>query len=642
MSKNLDQDILRILMRTDAYLTLKNISETLKVSKKTVWNHIHSSRFHDLLGGLNLEAEPRKGIRVIGDNSTSRLREILADEEDVLSVSDKDRLEQILTYLCFRQVCSISDLSQRFLMSSYEICGLIYKSDIYLLELNLQIQSTRGVGIRIAGAEEKIRQLFVRLVLSQTKRVKTKQHQNPDFDEGILEVLKQFGYDKEFVLTSSIVKQIERKDFVGFNDEGRKEIVLSTLISSHRSQMGEKVTVPPQSVEIENPHYQDFANTLKANFNLKPDDVGFLWDICATREIHTPDSPQGEDINIVETSKALVTTFFDVDIHDSEIQYLIQNLAYHLSQAVRRSRLGIQVHNPALNDIKMHYGQFYYMAMTAVEVIEKRYNIALNNDEIGYIAQYICVITQILASKQFYKVVLVSDNGYAFNQIFVMKLMNAFHNLMIEKTILTKSVISYDFSQCDMIVSFTPLKLKSEQRAKYVHVSAALTEEDRQTIQHLLFKNRSGLGTDSKELEENVDFEYREGNFSSREELLRLNTNELLARGVTKERYLQSIIKRESKASTAIGRGIAIPHGDSSLVKIPTLLFIKNRTPIVWGDEMVDTVIMLVLNFDDTKNNKLFFRRLYSCISDSSLIRGIRNQQSIEVLRKKLMEGESS
>lgn len=40
-----------------------------------------------------------------------------------------------------------------------------------------------------------------------------------------------------------------------------------------------------------------------------------------------------------------------------------------------------------------------------------------------------------------------------------------------------------------------------------------------------------------------------------------------------KDRYLQAVVDREKEVSTGIGRGIAIPHGKSSGVKEPALVF---------------------------------------------------------------------
>jgi mannitol/fructose-specific phosphotransferase system IIA component (Ntr-type) len=48
----------------------------------------------------------------------------------------------------------------------------------------------------------------------------------------------------------------------------------------------------------------------------------------------------------------------------------------------------------------------------------------------------------------------------------------------------------------------------------------------------------------------------------------------------TRERVLESVLDRESKMSTGIGQGVAIPHGRSELVRDVEMAFGISRVPI--------------------------------------------------------------
>lgn len=65
-----------------------------------------------------------------------------------------------------------------------------------------------------------------------------------------------------------------------------------------------------------------------------------------------------------------------------------------------------------------------------------------------------------------------------------------------------------------------------------------------------------------------------------------------------KESFYQSVKKREELASTAIGYGIAIPHGKNSTVKEPFVAFLRTQKPFSWSsssDEEVRSVFMMGL-----------------------------------------------
>ncbi len=72
-----------------------------------------------------------------------------------------------------------------------------------------------------------------------------------------------------------------------------------------------------------------------------------------------------------------------------------------------------------------------------------------------------------------------------------------------------------------------------------------------------------------------VDLHYRLGNIKNR------------------ERFRRAVIERESGLSTFVGGGIALPHGRDASVTKPCIAAITLKDGIPWGENTVDTVIML-------------------------------------------------
>ncbi|NTW71367.1 MAG: PTS transporter subunit EIIA [Eubacteriaceae bacterium] len=62
------------------------------------------------------------------------------------------------------------------------------------------------------------------------------------------------------------------------------------------------------------------------------------------------------------------------------------------------------------------------------------------------------------------------------------------------------------------------------------------------------------------------------------------------------DQYIQSVYDREECFATSIGFGIAIPHGKSDSVKIPSLAFMSLKDKIVWiEDEEVNMIFLIAV-----------------------------------------------
>lgn len=65
------------------------------------------------------------------------------------------------------------------------------------------------------------------------------------------------------------------------------------------------------------------------------------------------------------------------------------SLADHISFALKRSKMGIEIKNPLINEIKLVHKEEYKIGLWAVEHINKRVKIELPMDEAGFIALHI-------------------------------------------------------------------------------------------------------------------------------------------------------------------------------------------------------------------------------------------------------------
>lgn len=59
--------------------------------------------------------------------------------------------------------------------------------------------------------------------------------------------------------------------------------------------------------------------------------------------------------------------------------------------------------------------------------------------------------------------------------------------------------------------------------------------------------------------------------------------------------YVEEVLKRETLSTTGVGFGVAIPHGKTDAVKIPTVVFGRSENGIQWGSLDDKPVYMIFL-----------------------------------------------
>lgn len=643
LQKNPVYELVNTLLRHSSFMTIKELSEELDVSEKTVWNRLHHDKMKEILGeDVQLVKKTNAGIMLEG--SAEALKEL---KHKVLGFvfeeneQDEFRRNKIIMQLLMNSdSIAMQDLCEYYLVSK-KIIHLDLENIRHKLKAHqLQLERKQNVGIRIHGDEINIRQLFESVILQQTVYYKQDHHVNVVFDEGVAAVLEDIGLQMYLHNAVEIVKNVQQQLVGSFTDEGKKEIILQILISYYRSEHGFLIEQIQDELFETNIHFQAFLQMFeRAHLMMKKNDYLYLWRRCINNRF-TSGKEQEIDDKFLHLSKELLRSVMELQDSD-EIEYLIQNLAFHIYQAVKRSAMGIRVHNPILQKIKQKYGKFYSMVLTNVNKFETAYHISLNEDEIGFITIYICAIYEKNISNHYYKVLLVSNEGVGQTQLLAMQIVNNFPNLLIHDTCNSLNVREEWLKDCDFIISTCPMMLKKEEEDKYIRVSNFIDQKDLQRISAklLTYGGKQLQKKISVDINDDIEFKYFACNLNSREEIFHTYLQIAEQFGYCDDAYMQSVLERENRASTSIGKGIAIPHGDDSHILHPAVFVVRNEHPVTWGEDEVDIVLFLILKFNSIAENKQFFIRLYSCMEKTELIRDIDDTKKLKLLKEYIMGG---
>ena len=120
-------------------------------------------------------------------------------------------------------------------------------------------------------------------------------------------------------------------------------------------------------------------------------------------------------------------------------------------------------------------------------------------------------------------------------------------------------------------------------------------------------------------------------------EILKAASDKLVEDGYVTEDFYSDVMQREEISSTAIGNKTAIPHGKSKNVLKPIVYIIKVNYEIDWGEDNVDIIFLLALNFDNINTTKMFFADLSRFLNSESKIQRIRKSNNEMEIEKSIM-----
>ncbi|EFJ3146404.1 PTS 2-O-a-mannosyl-D-glycerate transporter subunit IIABC [Escherichia coli] len=114
--------------------------------------------------------------------------------------------------------------------------------------------------------------------------------------------------------------------------------------------------------------------------------------------------------------------------------------------------------------------------------------------------------------------------------------------------------------------------------------------------------------------------------FTSREEAIHALTQRLAALGKisSTEQFLEEVYRRESLGPTALGEGLAVPHGKTAAVKEAAFAVATLSEPLQWegvdGPEAVDLVVLLAIPPNEAGTTHMqLLTALTTCLADDEI-----------------------
>lgn len=613
------------------------------VTRRTISNDIATIK--EYLKDFNLTVTHQKGEGYVikgSENSLTQLRNSLELSPTVLN-ADSRRQQIIIGLLMTQHDTSISNLANEYYVSRSAIqrdFGIL-KQDLAQSGLDL-FSDYRGT--HILGSESAIRNKLRQVVndyrplLGQEKLVTKPANSRLDAVT-YLRLVGLFGETNTSKAENALIA-FEKNSKIDLNDVLYSNLVTHILIMVSRHQSGTSET--KLTNQYEGDHLQLATEMKKLNSLLyeefpgifSPDDIQYLEQHLMMSGIQDTVSPEllksylnQFDNGAEKLAKQLiekVSSLLGIDLTaDHELAI---NLRTHCFAMLNRLKKRKTITNPLLIQIKENYASLFGILVLALSqaLLENDAAKSIPDSEVGFLTVHFQASLE--KNIEMKRVVIVCPEGVGFSRLIQNKIALTLPLVKVVAVVPYKNIRSYDFSGIDFVVS----TLKFECAVSVVQISGFLDSEDMNRINSFVIHHSMAMMPNKIQPFINASCIFPRMSFEAPTAAVTYIINQMRANGLVDEAFLDSALRREEIMATNIGHGVAIPHGGSNHVIVPTVGVMTLERPIPWGKGEADVVFALALKFENIEQNKEAVNSLYYLVSSDQMLTRLRSATTVE------------
>lgn len=654
MLSKISSEIFKILVHQDSIITVKQLAPMLEISERSVSSYMKEVASYCEKRGYRLVRKRGKGIYLDEELRKEKIMEEL--EESIIPYETRSsRVEYIICTLI--ENCmpyTIALLADDLYVSKNTITTDIEKANALLKDEDVKIEKNAGKGIQIIGDEFTLRKILVHFY-KKKKAQKCISQDSVDYrisSDEYQRVCNCYGktcVDRVIKCISCLEKEIQYE----FNDSSF--VMLVEYISNQMTRIKkecflEKSMINRLTLAEEITGWADSLTSLLNNefcTNINPREGLYLYILLLGAEIQNSS-------RIVE-KKLLIEEEIDIDSFANQmIQYistivgknfkedilLKSSIRLFLNSSFVRVKFGFEIQNPFLEEIKKTYPAIFSACFTASKVYENITGKSADENEISYLS--ILFAGAMIKNVKKVNTVIIGYGGVGIAQIVARKIEKKLPEINVVSILPENGIKEIKKGQYDLIISTIPnIKTIGET---IVYITPLV---DLQDIYHIKTACKK-LESSRKGTEESMtlgqllcdDFIFLSDHSKNQEGVLKKVCKKLKEQEYVEPGFYEDVIRREKVSSSALGGGIAVPHGMANLVKKPMVAIIQLESPIEWGDETADVIFLLALNFEDIKQTRIFFGSFYEMTMERDSLVHIRNAKTKTEI-KQIIRGES-
>ncbi len=510
--------ILLILLQENKIMSVKQLADEIKVSKRTVQRELEYVGSSLSKYNVSLLTKPGIGIWVKGDDADKMNLYNLLKEEDNIDSGDKEsrRKRLILEILKDRTPKKLYYYAKIFDVSEATISNDMEAVENWFDQFQLNIIRKQGYGVSLEGSEKNYR-LAVRKFIDENLDNKLMKSYHTETEPDIMDIFRNSLLNNDILNRVFLCFQrISDKRLTRLTENSYNGLILYVTIAVNRI-LQQEIIEPNEEQLASFAKNEDYhlavlvAKSLEEEFLIDIPDIEIAYILLQIQGAKVQYIHEDEAETENNQEKQEIFDFINdmIDIYDEEIAYdlkldeeFIVGLLAHLQPTFVRLRNNMIISNPLLQQIKETYPNIYKKCEEVSKLITKRYGFKVPDEETGYLAMHFgaaCVrLENNKESKRKVDIGIVCASGIGISGLMHSKLKHFLKNRAELVTYGKGDLTPLQINKMDFLISSINLE---DIAADVIRVSPLLLENDLERIET---KVRAYAKTPKKEKAENT------------------------------------------------------------------------------------------------------------------------------------------
>lgn len=484
------KQIVGTLLGRDEFTPVSEIAATLGISGRTVLRELSALSVDLRAFRATVERKSSRGVRLQCPRETLQelTRVVLGKTKLVLCSKEERRRFILATLLQNGEPVKMQYFTATLAVTDATVGADLDRLDNWLEEHNIRLIRKPGVGVYLSGDEWSLRNGMLNLFFDahEYQSIQSMLSSREALEEMAEQDILSF-LDAPLLWAVQAALEAERPIRTLLRaDKNYFEFLICAYYMIRRARQGHPFHGSPARMSewIKSAEYSFMHSVLErlrvvSDCALIEDEMDYLM-----LQLQVTHGRSAYPEQTIQTLQPVIQEI--IRIAESETGYLLENngtffhgLCEHLIPAVNRMRLHLEIKNPLLESVKIHYPQLYALASTCIAPIEREFSVVVPDPEIAYIAMYLGVALEDknLRRDRSIRAIVCCPAGMVSAQFLATLLNREFPHLTIREIVATTNLGErLASSGVDIVISTVPIQ---NLEVPNITVSPFLLEEDR-------------------------------------------------------------------------------------------------------------------------------------------------------------------
>jgi lichenan operon transcriptional antiterminator len=608
------------LSQADARVTAAELAEQLGVTTRSVRSYVTAAKA--AAHPLNIISSSTTGYRLNREayaafSSGTRVRDAELD-------TPRDRVHHLLR----RLTEAPGGLDVHALADSLYVSESTIESDLRKVKtLGEEAGLTLGRSgslVALTGTEAQYRRVLSKLFRSESA-------------QGFLElekVKREFASDDLGAFKTGLIAMLDAQGYF-VNEYGVNSVLLHVAIAVDRAirDTSTRSADAAAAAAVPSPPFEQPAisaalgRLTREHFAVELDrtDLDYLAKLLTTRVI-TPGQNQPvaavvenhvepEHLSSVRRIVAQVGEEYLLDLDD---ETFIVRLSLHVGNLIARAQDNSYSRNPMVRSIKTSYPMIYDVAVFIASQLQREKSIAINEDEISYIALHLgSHLERQSRREERVTVAIVSPGYYDMHVILREHIERALGDEVSVEVVVTRTDVDWNDFSTDLVLTTMAAKGAGDN---VVVIQPFLGDTDIESIRRAIsrlrrHRRRIRIKDDLLKYFDEALF-LRNVHAGSETEMIQRLGALMVQQGVIDKSYVTGAIEREHLSSTAFTDSIAVPHAMSMSATRTSIAIAVNETSMPWGENRVNVIALIAFSSSGRASFQTVFDQFVEVFAD--------------------------